>query len=81
MGFRRQTGQDGLAITADALDDFFGRFQDHDFLTGCKADHGVWSRLDFLDEVAVEDDLGAIETGDVNHDDLSKSTSAASPRI
>jgi hypothetical protein len=50
-------------------------------LTGCKADHGVGSRLDFLDEVAVEDDLGAIETGDVNHDDLSKSTSAASPRI
>jgi len=67
LGFRRQAGQNGLAVTADAFDDFFGGFQDHDFLTGRKADHGVGSRLDFLDQVAVEDDPGTIETGDLDH--------------
>jgi hypothetical protein len=45
--------KNGVPENADALNDLFGGFEDHDFLTGRHADHGVRSRLDLLDQIAI----------------------------
>jgi hypothetical protein len=61
---------------ADAVDDFFDRFQDHDFLTGSHADHRVGSRLNLLDQIAIQHYIGMVKTSEMDHDRVSPDTSA-----
>jgi hypothetical protein len=68
--------KDGPPESADAVDYFFGGFQDHYFLTGTHADDCVGSGFDLFDLIRIQDDRGVIEPCDMDHNRVSVNTSA-----
>src|SRR4051812_41766820 len=51
----------------DSLDDFIGRFEDHDFLPVGEAHYRVRRHFDLFDQVAIQNNGSVVETGYVNH--------------
>jgi hypothetical protein len=57
--------------------DLFARFQNHDFFAVRQTDHGIGGGFNVFDQVAIQDDLRVVYSGEVDHSGLSIGTSVA----
>ena len=65
--FRPGGAEDFCAETGDGAGELLGCFADDEFLAGDKGKGGVRGGLGVTDEIAVEDEGGAVESVEMDH--------------